>query len=586
LTKDYLYDILIYNLLQINGGKMKMKFNWKKIKFFFSLHWMKIILGLVVLSLLTGFIILMVNGIHAWQNASRFMKQQQLAMMPIQMFSFLILGIVQGCVFVFLYSQVLFKRGMGSGQKKKAIRGEDVKIYWNDVIGMEEAKQEASEVVKLITDRAELQRIGGKILRGILMLGPPGCGKTYLAKAIATESKLPFISMSGSEFVEMFVGVGASRVRSLFKNARNLAAMEGGCIIFIDEIDAVGAQRTGDRGFGGQTETNRTVNQLLVEMDGLKDQEHNVIVIGATNAPKNYLDHALLRPGRFDRLIQVSLPGLEDRERLFEYYLKKVKYEADTLSIPRLARRAVQKSPADIANLVREAALLTVRHNKPAITMKEINEAMDRIELGVKRNIKMNPKEKEMTAYHEAGHAIVGYLLNPTKDVMKASIIFRGQALGAVYSADREETHTWDRKKLLSGIKSSLGGYVAEKIKYDTTTSGVESDFQNALYWANRMVWEWGMGKSGFLGNYGSLDAQTSGWYSSRGSVISEKVKEQLNKDTQEIMEQCQKEVEELLTKQRTLLDRFAQELVKKEELDYDEIDAIFKEFNLSRPNS
>ncbi|MFC1646554.1 AAA family ATPase, partial [Candidatus Omnitrophota bacterium] len=199
---------------------MKMKFNWKKIKFFFSLHWIKILIGLLVLALITGFIILMVNGVSAWKNASRFMKQQQLAMMPIQMFSFLILGIVQGCVFVFLYSQVLFKRGMGMGQsKKKAIKGEDVKITWNDVIGMEEAKQEALEVVKLITDRAELQRIGGKILRGILMIGPPGCGKTYLAKAIATESKLPFISMSGSEFVEMFVGVGASRVRSLFKNA-------------------------------------------------------------------------------------------------------------------------------------------------------------------------------------------------------------------------------------------------------------------------------------------------------------------------------------------------------------------------------
>ncbi len=565
-----------------------MKFNWKKIKFFFSLHWIKILLGLVGLALITGLIILLVNGIHAWNNAGRFMKQQQLAMMPLQLFFFIIVGIIQGCVFVFLYSQVLFKRGFGGGQhKKKAIKGQDVKITWNDVIGMEEPKQEASEVVKLITDRVKLQRIGGKILRGILMIGPPGCGKTYLAKAIATESKLPFISMSGSEFVEMFVGVGASRVRSLFKNAQNLAAMEGGCIIFIDELDAVGAQRTGDRGFGGQTETNRTVNQLLVEMDGLKEQEHNVIVIGATNAPMDYLDQALLRPGRFDRVIHVGLPGLEDREKLFEYYLKKVKYDANTLSIPRLARRAVQKSPADIANLVREAALLAVRHNKAAITMKEINESMDRIELGVKRNIKITDKEKEMTAYHEAGHAIISYLLSPTDDVMKASIIPRASNLGVVFSVPREEEHTHERGKILARIKVSLGSYAAEMIKYGTTTSGVDSDFKSALLLAHNMVWRWGMGKSGLLGNYSSLDTMSSGWMSSsKGSVISEKIREQLNRDTQEILSQCLKENEELLIKQRPLLDRFAEELIKKQELDYDEIDAIFKEFNLSRTNS
>lgn len=566
---------------------MKMNLNWKKIKFFFSLHWIKIILGLVGLALITGFILLMVNGVHAWKNASRFMKQQQLAMMPIQMFSFIVIGIIQGCVFVFLYSQVLFKRGFGFGQqKKKAVKGEDVAITWKDVIGMEEPKQEASEVVKLITDRAELQRIGGKILRGILMIGPPGCGKTYLAKAIATESKLPFIAMSGSEFVEMFVGVGASRVRSLFKNARNLAEMEGGCIIFIDEIDAVGAQRSGDRGFGGQTETNRTVNQLLVEMDGLKDQENNVIVIGATNAPIGYLDQALLRPGRFDRVIHVGLPGLEDREKLFEYYLAKVKYDS-SLNLPRLARRAVQKSPADIANLVREAALLAVRHSKASISMKEINEAMDRIELGVKRNLKISDKEKEMTAYHEAGHAIIAYLLNPTDDVMKASIIPRASTLGVVFSVPREEVHNRDREKILAQIKVSLGSYASEKIKYGTTTSGVDSDFQTALFWAHNMVWRWGMGKSGLLGNYSSLDTMSSGWITfSKGSVISEKIREQLNRDTQEILEQCLKEVDELLRKQMALLDSFAKELFDKQELDYDEIDAIFKQFNLSRSNN
>ncbi|MDD5006260.1 MAG: AAA family ATPase [Candidatus Omnitrophica bacterium] len=562
--------------------------NWKKIKYFFKLHWIKMLLIISGLALIVGLVILLVTGIEAWNNAGNFMKQSQLAVIPLQLFLQLIMSIVFGVVYTMLWYYLFFKKG-GRGftqQKKKAVKGEEVEVTWNDVIGMEEAKQEASEVVKLIKDRADLQRIGGKILRGILMVGPPGCGKTYLAKAIATESKLPFIAMSGSEFVEMFVGVGASRIRSLFKQARDLATLEGGCIIFIDEIDAVGAQRATDSGFGGQTEFNTTLNQLLVEMDGLKDKDTNVIIIGATNAPMYFLDQALLRPGRFDRIINVGLPGLEDREKLFQYYLSKVKFDS-SLNIPRLARRAVQKSPADISNIVREAALLAVRHEKATVTMKEINEAMDRIELGVKRNIKLTPREKEMTAYHEAGHAIVAYLLNPTDDVMKASIIPRADTLGVVYHVPREEIHNYDREKLLANIKVSIGSYVAEKIKFGTTTSGVDSDFRTALFFAHDMVWRWGMGDSGLLGNYAGLETRISGWSRSpRESVISEKVREQLNADTQKIMEQCLKEVEELLQKERPLLDRFAQELVKKQELDYDEIDAIFKEFHKSRPDS
>lgn len=560
--------------------------NWKKIKFFFKLHWIKILLIVLIVILGIALIVLLIAGLDAWNNAGRFMKQQQLAVIPLQLFLQLIMAVVFGVVYTMLWYWLMFKRGSSgfTQQKKKAIRGEDVSITWNDVIGMEEAKQEASEVVNLIRDRAELQRIGGKILRGILMVGPPGCGKTYLAKAIATESNLPFISMSGSEFVEMFVGVGASRVRSLFKQARDLATVEGGCIIFIDEIDAVGAQRSSDRGFGGQSEFNTTVNQLLVEMDGLKDKDLNVIVIGATNAPMYFLDQALLRPGRFDRVIHAGLPGLEDRQKLFEYYLRKIKYDP-SLDIPRLARRAVQKSPADISNLVREAALLAVRHMKPAVTLKEINEAMDRIELGVKRNIKLSPREKEMTAYHEAGHAIVNYLLNPTDDVMKASIIPRAEALGVVYHVPREEIYSHDREKILATIKGCLGGYVAEKIKFGTTTTGVDLDFRQALFHAHDMVWRWGMGKSGLLGNYGDLETRISTWsLSAKNSVISEQLRERLNKDTQEILEQCIKEVEELLLKEKILLDRFAQELLTKQELDYDEIDAIFKEFDKSRP--
>ncbi|MCX5711002.1 MAG: AAA family ATPase [Candidatus Omnitrophica bacterium] len=245
--------------------------NWKKVRFHLRLHWIKILVIIGLLALGISLAILITKGIRAWNESESYLRQSQMAAMPLQMYIYLIMGLVQAVVFTYMYYWMFFKKGMSgfTQSQKKSIAGESIGITWNDVIGMDEAKEEALEVVKLIKDRAGLTRIGGKILRGILMLGPPGCGKTYLAKAIATESGLPFISMSGSEFVEMFVGVGAGRVRSLFKRARQLAELEGGCLIFIDEIDAVGAQRAMDKGFGGTTEHNTTLNQLLVEMDGL-----------------------------------------------------------------------------------------------------------------------------------------------------------------------------------------------------------------------------------------------------------------------------------------------------------------------------
>ena len=465
---------------------------------------------------------------------------------------------------------------------KKAISGGELKVTWNDVIGMEEAKQEALEVVKLITDRAQLQRIGGKILKGIIMLGPPGCGKTYLAKAIATESNLPFISMSGSEFVEMFVGVGAGRVRSLFKQARQLADLEGGCIIFIDEIDAVGAQRSLDRGFGGQTESNTTLNQLLVEMDGLKEKDLNIVLIGATNAPEGFLDQALLRPGRFDRKIYVDLPGLEDRERLFQYYLQKVKYDQTGLRIDKLARVAVGYTPADVANIVRESALIAIRNKKDIISIKEIEEARERIALGIKRKIKLSPQEKWLTAYHEAGHAIVTYLKAPGKDVFKATIIPRKSTGGAVWTPEREETFIKDQNGLLTDIKISLGSFAAEKLKFGFTTAGVDSDFQNALGIAHSMVWRWGMGKSGLIGNFHAITSSER-WQQNPFSV-SEETKTTLDHDVQDILNTCLQEARELLTEENALLEKFAKELFEKEELNYDEIETIFKEAGKARP--
>jgi len=563
--------------------------NWRKIKLFFKFHWIGISISIFAILIAISLIIFLRNAIIAWTASESYFKRATLAQSGISFYIWIVVYIISMPLWGLMWIWIM--RG-GATQftrlHKKAASAEDIRIHWNDVIGMEEAKQEAAEVVSLVMDRAKLQRIGGKILRGILMIGPPGCGKTYLAKAIATESNLPFLSMSGSEFIEMFVGVGASRIRKLFKQARNLAYAEGGCIIFIDELDAVGAQRSVDRGFGGQTESNTTLNQLLVEMDGLKEKDYNIVVIGATNAPESFLDLALLRPGRFDRKIYVDLPNLEERGKLFQYYLKEVKYDS-TLDVSRLARIAVQKTPADIANLVREAALITVRNKKECVGMKEITAALERVEMGIKHKVVFNEEERKKVAYHEAGHAIAAYFLQPFKDVFKISIAARGEALGMVVPHPREELHVHTKEELLGNIKSYLGAYVAEKLKFGTTTTGVSEDFRQAMWHAHQMVWKYGMGKSGMVGDYSLLETMHSGdglFRGEKASFLSEKVKEQLNNETQQILQECLKEVEELLKEESGLLDRFAQELLTKEELDYDEIEAIFKECGKARPST
>jgi len=559
--------------------------DWKKISFYWKLYWIRIVVISGISLLGISLIFFVIKGIQAWNQSESYLRQSQLAMIPLQLYLQIIMALIFGIVYTFMMYWLYFKKGAQSFSQtnKKSVAGAEIGITWGDVIGMDEAKQEALEIVKLIKDRAELQRIGGKILRGILMLGPPGCGKTYLAKAIATEAKLPFISMSGSEFVEMFVGVGAGRIRSLFKKAQQLAELSGGCLIFIDEIDAVGAQRAADVGFGGQTETNTTLNQLLVEMDGLKEKDLNIVIIGATNMPESFLDSALLRPGRFDRKIYVDKPSLEDREKLFAYYLNKVKYDSNDVKIDRLARITVGNTPADIANIVREAALITVRHARPLITMKDIDDARERITLGIKRRIKMGDKEKWQVAYHEAGHAIVTYLLVASKDVFKITITPRGHTGGATWVPEREETLIEDQKQLLNEIKIALGSYAAEKIKLGFTTSGVGGDFANALYTAHNMVWRMGMGSSGLIGDFHSLNhyMRLAG---GNTAPISEETKSRLDKDTQEIMHTCLKEVSELLKKEEQLIDRLAKELVSKEELNYDEIEVIFREFGKTRP--
>ena len=532
--------------------------HYRRFKMHFLNHRAKIFITL-------GVILLVILSIYGMMSLESYYRNITLAQMPIS----ILLVMVNALVFVYMYVIVL--RGGFTKLDKKSIKGREVNVRFSDVVGIDEAKEEAWEVVQLIRDHARLKKIGGKILRGILMIGPPGCGKTYLAKAIATEAGLPFLSMAASEFNEVFVGVGSSRVRKLFAKAGSLAYGFGGCIIFIDELDAMGRSRTFNQ-FGG-AETNTTQNQLLVEMDGLGSRQENIVVIGATNAPEEILDPALLRPGRFDRKVYIIKPGLEGREAIFHLYLNKMKHEA-SIDVARLARKAVGKSPAEIENIVKEAALIATRNGKDVVSSKEISEAIERIELGVKHRIKMTDKEKEMTAYHETGHLITTFLLHPRNDVFKASIIPRKSSLGVVHPQPREEWFADDREKILADIKCFLAGYVGEKVKFSQTTNGVAADFQAAMALAHNMVWKYGMGKNGLVGDFTVIPE----------SQLSEGVKQSLNQETNRIIQECLKEVEGLLTQEKALFERFAHELLVRNELEYDEIEAIFAEFGKANP--
>jgi len=524
----------------------------RKLRIFVEDNWVVVVVVLVASIL----IILSAIGMSKLESYARITA---LANMPL----WILVMLVSGAITAFIYVSVMF--GYMGKMRQQKVDPSKVNVKFSDVIGIDQAVEEAREVTQLLLDRTRLKKIGGKFIKGILMVGPPGCGKTYLAKAIATETGVPFLSMSGSEFVEMFVGVGASRIRKMFHKARRIAYSHGGCIIFIDEIDAVGRVRAFS--FGGGQETNNTLNQLLVELDGVADRA-NIVVIGATNAAEGDLDQALLRPGRFDRKIYFSLPDVEGREKIFRYYLGKVKHDPE-IDVGKLARQTVRKTPAEIENIIKEAALIATRNNKDCITHKELSEAMERVDLGLKHRIKMTDEERKMTAYHEAGHLIATYFLHPYDDVFKASIIPRKSSLGVVHHQPREEFVGENLNHVFAQIKVSLGGYVAEKIKFGITTTGVSADFRAAMWYAHRMVWQHGMGISGHIGDYTMIPPEQ----------LSEAVKERLNEETNQILQKCLKDVENLLKKEKVLLDRFAQELLEKEELEYDEIEAIFAEY-------
>lgn len=544
----------------------------KRLRLFFEFHWIKIVVVLILIAAI------------AWPAITLSEMDVNQANYLIAVLSMAPIQAILSAAFFVMFLYWLHYGGLSFNKlNKDAIDGKTVNVHWNQVIGMEEAKQEAWEVVELLKDHTKVSSIGGKVLRGLLLLGPPGCGKTYLAKAIATESKLPFLAISGSEFIEVFVGTGPARVRKIFKKAQQLARAEGGCIIFIDELDAVGTSRGSDLGFGAQTERNNTINELLVQMDGLESMRHNIVVIGATNADESVLDQALLRPGRMDRKIYVGRPGLADREKLIEFYLSKVN-AAPGIDIHRLACRTVYHSTAEIENMIKESALIAARNKSSVVTYKDISEALERIDLGFKVKQKLSLGERRRVAYHEAGHLIATYLLHPTDDVFKASIISRrGGVQGVVYHVPREELKLTSRERILANIQVSLAGFIAEKIKCGSTSDSVGSDFKHAMMLAKEMVWNLGMGPSGLIGNFEVLSSSWAFRGSASGDFLSDRTKEKLNDEMQVILQQCSLEVENLLRKEDVLLEKFTSELLSKDELEYDEIEKIFADFGKSR---
>ena len=461
---------------------------------------------------------------------------------------------------------------MTFGKSKAKLLGEDqIKTTFADVAGVEEAKEEVQELVEFLRDPAKFQRLGGKIPRGVLMVGSPGTGKTLLAKAIAGEAKVPFFSISGSDFVEMFVGVGASRVRDMFEQAKKHSP----CIIFIDEIDAVGRSRGAGLG-GGHDEREQTLNQLLVEMDGF-DGNEGIIVIAATNRP-DVLDPALLRPGRFDRQVTVPLPDIRGREQVLKVHMRQVPI-ADDVDASLIARGTPGFSGADLANLVNEAALFAARANKRMVSMEEFEKAKDKILMGAeRRSMVMNEKEKLNTAYHEAGHAIVGRLVPEHDPVYKVSIIPRGRALGVTMYLPEEDKYSQSKRALESSICSLYGGRLAEEMTlgFDGVTTGASNDIERATKLARAMVTKWGLSeKLGPLAYEEEEGEVFLGKQMSQRKAMSEQTAEEIDREVRAIIDSCYGRAKQILEDNRDKLDLMADALMQYETIDADQIEDI-----------
>ena len=490
--------------------------------------------------------------------------------------SFPILVII--AVFMFFMRQMQGGAGgkggpMSFGKSKARLLSEDqVKTTLADVAGCDEAKEEVGELVEFLRDPGKFQRLGGRIPRGVLMVGPPGTGKTLLAKAIAGEAKVPFFTISGSDFVEMFVGVGASRVRDMFEQAKKHAP----CIIFIDEIDAVGRHRGAGMG-GGHDEREQTLNQLLVEMDGF-EMNDGIIVIAATNRP-DVLDPALLRPGRFDRQVVVGLPDIRGREQILKVHMRKVPM-GDDVAPAVIARGTPGFSGADLANLVNEASLFAARTGKRIVEMKEFELAKDKIMMGAERkSMVMSEKEKQNTAYHEAGHAIVGRVVPEHDPVYKVSIIPRGRALGVTMFLPEEDRYSLSKRALISQICSLYGGRIAEEMTlgFDGVTTGASNDIMRASQIARNMVTKWGLSEKLGPLMYAEEEGEVFLGRSagSQHASLSAETAKLIDSEVRSIIDQCYGTAKQILTDNRDKLDAMADALMKYETIDADQIDDI-----------
>jgi cell division protease FtsH len=458
--------------------------------------------------------------------------------------------------------------------RAKQIAGDKLKITFNDVAGVDEAKEELNEVIEFLKDPKRFQKLGGKIPKGVLLMGPPGTGKTLLAKAVSGEAGVPFFSISGSDFVEMFVGVGASRVRDLFEQAKRAAKIGGrGCIIFIDEIDAVGRQRFAGIG-GGHDEREQTLNALLVEMDGFATQE-GVILIAATNRP-DVLDPALLRPGRFDRIIVISRPDINGRESILKVHVRNIKL-ANDVDLKSIARQTSGFSGADLANLVNEAALLAARKNKAGVNIEELQESIERVIAGPEKKTRViNAEEKKIVAYHEAGHALLA-LLVPGADLLhKVSIIPRGIALGYTMRLPLEDKYIVTKKELNGKIMGILGGRASEDIIFGELSTGAHDDLSKSTEIARDMVMRWGMSeKMGHL-TFGKREGEVFlGRDIAEEKNYSEATAVQIDVEVRKIIDDCYNKAREQLVANKEKLQMLADRLLEKEVMNSEEVKAL-----------
>ena len=487
-------------------------------------------------------------------------------------------------VWIFFMRQMQGGGGRGAmsfGKSKARLLGEDqIKTTFADVAGCDEAKEDVSELVDFLRDPSKFQKLGGKIPKGVLMVGPPGTGKTLLAKAIAGEAKVPFFTISGSDFVEMFVGVGASRVRDMFEQAKKAAP----CIIFIDEIDAVGRQRGAGLG-GGHDEREQTLNQMLVEMDGFGGHE-GIIVIAATNRP-DVLDPALLRPGRFDRQVVVGLPDIRGREQILKVHIRKVPV-ADNVEPSVIARGTPGFSGADLANLVNEAALFAARGNKRLVSMEEFEKAKDKIMMGSERkSMVMSEPEKEMTAYHEAGHAIVGRLVPEHDPVYKVSIIPRGRALGVTMYLPEQDRVSHSKQHLESMISSLFGGRIAEAIIYgdDKVTTGASNDIERATEIARKMVTQWGLSSKMGPMLYAEDEGEVFlGKSMSKATNMSDDTARAIDAEIKSLIDRNYERAQKILEDNIDILHSMKDALMKYETIDAKQIDDLMNRTDVRPP--